>query len=199
MGAGAQGVIRRDNPAARLHKQRIAKGLAQTVQGMADCRLADAQPNRSPRNAALIQHGNKRGQRPQVNIQYINGFHGSKFRAGMPLSHRCKNRNASSTKISKARKKSAKAGVGVGFPKMCGAKDGGAQAPHGGAEGAFFGKPTPTPADKLENPKSPKFQSDRAASHSANSSQEARGALLPARIPMCPPGATRNVLSTELT
>src|SRR5690606_18495837 len=110
MGAGAHGVIRRDNPAARLHKQRIAKGLAQTVQGMADCRLADAQPNRGSRNAALIQHGNKRGQRPQVNIQYINGFHGSKFRAGLPLSHRCKNRNAGNTKISKAKKESAKAG-----------------------------------------------------------------------------------------
>src|SRR5690554_6827006 len=34
--------------------------------------------------------------------------------------------------------------VGDGFPKLCGAMDGGAQAPQGCAEGACFGKPSPT-------------------------------------------------------
>src|SRR5690554_6658295 len=51
------------------------------------------------------------------------------------------------------------------------------------------------PAGNLQN----SIQSDRTASHSASSNHEARGALLPARIPICPPGATRKVLSAELT
>src|SRR5690554_6045610 len=39
-------------------------------------------------------------------------------------------------------------GIGVAFPKMCGAMDGGAQAPQGCAAGAFFGKATPIPSSR---------------------------------------------------
>ncbi|CAN0254021.1 unnamed protein product, partial [Chrysoparadoxa australica] len=34
---------------------------------------------------------------------------------------------------------------GVAFPKLCGAKDGGAQAPHGGAARSVFWKGHPNP------------------------------------------------------
>ena len=131
MRPGAQGIVRRHNPPPGLHKQRIPERLPKPVQGMTHRRLTNPKPNRRPGNTPLVQHSQKGHQRPQVQVQYINGFHGWNCRAGKPTSQ--------------------------------------------------------------------KPQSDRTASHSASSNHEARGALLPARIPICPPGATRKVLSAELT
>ena len=50
--------------------------------------------------------------------------------------------------------------VGVGLPKICGAMDGGTQAPHGCAEGALFRSPTPTATHS--EPRGQKSQSTQA-------------------------------------
>src|SRR5690554_7333394 len=51
-------------------------------------RLTNPKPNRRPGNAPLVQHSQKGHQRPQVQVQYINGFHGWNCRAGKPTSQK---------------------------------------------------------------------------------------------------------------
>src|SRR5690606_20909958 len=87
-GRGARRGLGGHYAALGVHKHGVAEGLSEALEGVAHCRLGNAQANRRPAHAALIQNRHKRCQGSQIQAQHINRFHGWQFKAGKTESQR---------------------------------------------------------------------------------------------------------------